>query len=161
MTIFEKLRGFFTTFSRHDSKSIADMAIEILEKTNDGDDLSPGHLYLVQEAVNHGLTEAGEVAFFELHANVLKGYVRPWFCGIENLTRDHQGFVYWKGVQVEHYDHDHWREENWQQKMMKDAEELGSRCRFLESKGIKPTTNTAIWEWEKYAERQVEGGSFT
>lgn len=85
------------------SRSITEIACAILRATNDGNDLSGQDLWLVQEMCNSGLNEAGEVAFYELAARVERGYVKPWFCGIENLTKDHQGYVYWRGVQVEHY----------------------------------------------------------
>jgi len=39
------------------------MAIEILKATNDGDNLAPVDLKLVELAVNRYLNEAGEVAF--------------------------------------------------------------------------------------------------
>lgn len=28
---------------------------------------------------------------------------KVWFCGCENLTSDSQGYIYWKGVCIEHY----------------------------------------------------------
>ena len=93
-----------TTFNT-DNKTPYDMIIEILEKTNDGNDLSPLHLKLVELTANDFLSEAGEIALYELYANVKKGYVKPWFLGVEHMTQDHEGFVYWKGIQVEHYSH--------------------------------------------------------
>ena len=87
-----------------DEKNAIDMAIEILRKTNDGNDLAPEHLKLVEVAANGWLSEAGEVAFHELHRDVENGYKKPWLHGIEHLTRDHEGYVYWKGRRVEHYD---------------------------------------------------------
>lgn len=47
-------------------------AEDILEKTNDGDDLSAGDLDLVQNAVNHNLTDQGHEAFIKLHTEVMK-----------------------------------------------------------------------------------------
>ena len=46
-------------------------ALVIIEKTNDGDDLSPEHLYLTECAVNGFLTEEGEKAFEQLYQSVL------------------------------------------------------------------------------------------
>lgn len=128
---------------RQRSKSIADMSCEILQKTNDGDDLSPEHLYLLQEAVNGHLNEAGEVEFYKLHKNAMDGYRKPWFHGIENMTQDHDGFVYWRWVQVEHYSFTDYKRER------EAAKGLAERCRHLEEKGIKPTSTNAIWEWEE------------
>ena len=129
--------------------SYFDKACFILKKTHDGNDLAPEHLRLVEIIVNGHASESGEVAFEQLYQSVIAGYSKPWFCGIENLTRDHEGFVYWKGIQVEHYDHDVFGNDGWQAKMKKDAEELAQRCRFLESKNIKVNTTNAIWKWDE------------
>jgi ABC-type glycerol-3-phosphate transport system substrate-binding protein len=79
-------------------------AITILQKTNDGDDLDPLDLKLVELAVNDFLNDEGKQAFQKLFDDVNKGYVAPWFHGIENMLRTQQGYILWKGKQVEHYD---------------------------------------------------------
>jgi len=122
----------------------ADAAIDILQKTNDGDDLDPQHLKLVELAVNGFLNAKGEVAFRELHACVVQGYQKPWLHDVENLTIDHTGYVRWRGTMVEHYDLS-WA---YSAKAEVQAQELGRRCRILESRGEKPTTHNAIWTWE-------------
>lgn len=132
------------------SLSIFDQTIFILENTNDGDDLTGHHLKLVESGVNGFLSEAGEVALMELYQSVKKGYSKPNFLGIENMTRDQEGFVYWKGVQVEHYDHDYWASEGWYDRMVKDAKELERRCKIIEDAGLKVNTSSVIWNWEKY-----------
>ena len=86
-----------------DTNSLVDTAILILKSTKDGDELEPMHFWLVTLAVNGQLSEAGAVALRELAANVAGGYKAPWLHGHENLLKDHKGFVYWRGVQVEHY----------------------------------------------------------
>jgi hypothetical protein len=48
-------------------------AIEILQRTHDGDDLAPQHLKLIELAVNDVLTESGQVAFEQLHTQVTGG----------------------------------------------------------------------------------------
>ncbi len=79
------------------------MAIRVI----DGDQLAPEYLKLLEYAVNGDLNEAGIALFRKLHAQVMAGtYVRPWLQGVEHLTRDHDGFVYWKGHHVEHWDGD-------------------------------------------------------
>lgn len=92
---------------------ICELACEILRATHDGDDLAPPDLKIVELAVNGFLNERGKALFLELHRNATKpeGYTQPWFLGIEHLTRDHQRYVYWKGVRVEHFDHDCWQQE--------------------------------------------------
>lgn len=111
------------------SASITETACAILRATHDGDDLDPRDLWLVQEMCNHGLNEAGEVAFYELADRVAKGYAKPWFHGIQHLTRDHEGYVYWRGVRVEHYSYsDHMRERE-------AATRLADACLQLEADG--------------------------
>ena len=130
-----------------------DMAIEILRATNDGDQLAPQHLYLVQEWVNDNLNKYGELLFADLYIQIKAGtYKKPWLHEVENLTKDHTGYVYWKDVQIEHYSFygkDAWEEEG------NAAVELGRRCRILERKGMEVSCNNAIWKWDK---DKPEGG---
>ena len=122
----------------------SDIAIAILRKTNDGDDLDPQHLKLLEMAVNGFLNDKGEAAFEELYASVQAGYQKPWLHGVENLTIDHVGYVRWKGTIVEHYE----LSSAYSAESRVEAQELGRRCRILESRGKIPTTLNAIWTWE-------------
>lgn len=113
-----------------------DQAIEILVKTSDGTDLAPQHLALIEAVVNagrFGLTEKQEVAFSELYSAVSEGRYSAntiWLHGIEHLTKNGQGYVYWKGIEVEHYCFtDPVAEKN-------DALALAQRCLTIESKGF-------------------------
>jgi hypothetical protein len=121
------------------------MAITILQKTNDGDDLAPEHLYLVQEAANGHLSKEGEITFSQLYNSVLEGYKKPWLHGIENLTIDHGGYVYWKGKQVEHYDFP-WA---YSEHARSEALKIARRCNILEGKGIEPSVISVVWNWEE------------
>ena len=123
------------------SANACDLACDILRVTKDGELLAPPDLKLLELAVNGFLNEAGEAAFMELHRNATKpeGYTVPWFLGIEHMTRDHQRYIYWKGVRIEHFDHDHWRQDGWRERMKADAEALASHCLALEALGIAPT----------------------
>lgn len=125
------------------------MAIEVLQKTHDGDNLAPCDLWLLQEWVNDHLNEKGEALFRDIHAKVTAGtYKAPWFHGIENLTLNHQGYVFWKGVEVEHYSF----ASNYGPEAQAAAEEVGRRCLILESKGIQPTCKAVVWDWDKSQE---------
>ncbi len=125
--------------------SLIDKALEILRVTQDGDDLSPPHLKLLELAVNCLLNDQGKLEFEALYQNAMKpqGYTVPWFHDIEHLTRDHQGFVRWKGHEVEHYD------SSWcySEEARRAAEEVARRCRLLEYMGEVPTTEKVIWRW--------------
>ncbi len=130
--------------------SIQNLVLEIIVSTHDGDDLAPHHLKLVEIAVNGFLDEEGEVALYELVENVRSGYQKPWFHGIEHLTYDHQGFVYWKGQQVEHYT-PRWA---YSEDAHRRALDLAERCKHLEAIGEEVNGATAIWDWELYMDRK-------
>jgi hypothetical protein len=104
----------------------------------------PHDLKLVENAVNGFLTAEGIEAFNKLHKTVAAGeYKQPWFHGIENMTIDDVGFIYWKGAIVEHY------EQPWaySKDAKESAQELKRRCEIIESKGIKLNITTVIWNW--------------
>jgi hypothetical protein len=126
-------------------------AVEILQATNDGDELAPTHLSLVQAAVNRQLTEHGETAFAELHQNATKagGYTPPWFHGIEHLTIERMGFVCWNGRQIEHYN---LRNFAYTERGKQAAEELAERCRTLENHNIAITPTNVSWDWPEILE---------
>jgi hypothetical protein len=127
------------------SASVCDIAMEILRATNDGNDLDPRDLKLLELAVNGFLSEQGDVAFYELHRRAQNGYTKPWLHGIEHLTITHDGYVHWKGAEVEHYDIP-WA---YGEEAKAQAEELARRCRVLEARGEKPTFSIAFVKWEE------------
>src|ERR1700724_3034459 len=116
-------------------------AIEILQRTHDGDDLAPQHLRLVELAVNDMVTEVGQAAFEQLYTQIAGNtYVQPWYHDIENLRKDHRGYVYWKGIQVDHYSFDKYEDAH------EAALELADRCRTLEVLGLPVyTARQALW----------------
>ena len=126
-----------------ESKERCDIACEILHDTNDGNDLAPEHLSLIQSAVNGFLTDDGYQAFRELLDQVRSGYKKPWFHGIEHLTIDHTGYVVWKGQRVEHFDM-YWA---YSQEAKAQAAEVARRCRLLEEKGAELSVSSVIWKW--------------
>ena len=124
--------------------STCDKAIAILQATSDGDKLASIDLSLVESAVNGFLTTEGIKAFNKLHETVAAGkYKQPWFHGIENMTIDHVGYVYWKSARIEHY------EQPWaySKDAKENAIELKRKCDILESKGIPLNITTVIWNW--------------
>lgn len=123
---------------------LIDKAEAILYRTNDGDNLTPAHLSLVQAACNGRLTDKGIEALNQLYIQATSdaGYSRPWFQGIEFLTQDLQGYIYWKGQLVEHYSFDDRVEEKLA------AEELARRCKLLEERSQPVNMTTAVYKWE-------------
>jgi hypothetical protein len=65
--------------------------------------------------------------------------------GDERLTKDGRGYIYWRGVNVEHCSHDSVEAE------LESARGLIKRCEHLESLGILVTTGSAVWSWEWFA----------
>jgi hypothetical protein len=124
-------------------------AVEILQKTRDGEDLDPNHLYLTQCAVNDKLTDEGLRMFQDLLQQVRSGYKKPWLFGIENLTINHAGYVFWKGHEVEHFTFSNELSrihlEEWSHQLVK-------RCEFLESQGIPVNTGNVVWSWDRIIE---------
>jgi hypothetical protein len=126
-----------------------DKACEILKKTGDGDLLDPSDLKLTEYAVNGFLNEEGREVFEKLYRRVvIEGiYVKPYLHDIEHLTCDNEGYIYYKGIHVEHYDSDYVYSEC----AKNNLSELKRRCEFLESKGVAVSCGSAIWGWESYA----------
>ena len=119
-------------------------AIEILQRTRDGDDLAPEHLGLLELAVNDMLTEIGQTAFEQLYTRVASGnYVQPSYHDIENLRKDHHGYVYWKGVRVDHFSFDRYEDAH------EAALELADRCRTLEMLGLPVSTAHQAWWYDE------------
>jgi hypothetical protein len=121
----------------------SEAALDILNQTNDGDDLSKPDLQLLMLAVNGGLSPAGDTAFLDLASRVASTYTRPWFRGVEHITIDTKGFVYWKGIEVEHYC-THLMTAVEQQTR---TDELARRCRIVEGRGLTVTGTNVIWDW--------------
>lgn len=116
-----------------------DECIEVLKLSDDGDDLSPHDLALVQFVANGGLdklSQTGHERWGRLLRDLRTGaYRRSWLYGIEHLTQDHQGYVFWKGRQVEHYSFSD------PDKGRAAAKELASVCRLLEHRGEEVTAS--------------------
>ena len=120
-----------------------DRALEILRRTNDGEDLAPSDLWLVQEAVNGRLKERGRQAFLDLCARVEAGYSVGWLHGIEHLIMAPDGYVSWRGEIVEHYDERLRTSEDGR----RQALEIARRSRNLEELGEPVSSTTVVWNW--------------
>ena len=146
-----------------------DKACAILQRTRDGDDLDPGDLYLTECAVNGILTETGVKKFDELHKRVMSGeYVKPWLHGVEPMTRDHEGYIYYKDKQVEHYSKPY----VWSLEAKRDLTELRNQCAYVESIGGDVSCTNVVWCWGNYKDaygqakqaefdRALDGGGLT
>lgn len=61
---------------------------------------------------------------------------------IEHLTADGTGYVYWKGREVEHYNHP-FNEAN-----APKLRKLAERCQYVESLGLTPNSSLVVWRWD-------------
>lgn len=120
---------------------------ELLRLTNDGNLLAPKHMYLVQLVVNGHASEEGEREFYKILDEARAGKYdagKVWFYGIENLTKDQIGYVYWKGISFEHFSYRNGREEHIA------AIQYSQRCLTLNAKGIEANNETVWGRVEKY-----------
>lgn len=136
---------------------ITDLCCEILMHTHDGDELAPEDLSLLQWGANGQLNDKGIEALQKLHAQVMAGeYQKPYHLGVEFMTYDHEGYVYFKGHEVEHYS------QSWAYSLEAKAslQRLQQVCLFLEQQGEKiGPYSERLCDWksgEKYAEAFAE-----
>ena len=112
---------------------LIDKVLAIIEKTHDGNDLSPQDLKLTELAVNGFLNRKGELKIDEIYQATEAGkYQRPPYLGVEHMDRNHDGYVYFKGQDVEHYS------SFWAYSLDAKASllKLQRQCLFLEAKGL-------------------------
>lgn len=129
--------------------SISEEAVAILRATQDGDLLDPSDLSLIQDVINQGadyLSPAGQDYWKKLVTSTASGhYVKRWFCGVENLTRNGEGYVFWKGQRVEHFSYSPAQRDE----MMTAARRLAAVCLKIESDGQVPSYTTIDEVWRK------------
>jgi hypothetical protein len=124
--------------------SLIEQSIEILDRSRDGNDLEPFHLSLVQAAVNNHLTARGVDAFHQLYDSVTSGqYAKPWLAGVEHVTRDHQGYIYWKGSRIEHFTFSVMEEDQ----LKHTTQRLAERCRHIEALGLPVCGHSYFNDW--------------
>ena len=124
--------------------SLIEQSIEILRDSRDGEDLDPAHLSLVEAAVNNNLTELGVQAFEQLYAEVTSAqYVKPWLSGIEHVTRDLQGYVYWKGNRIEHFTFSAVNAAH----LKAITQRLAEKCRHIEALELPVCGRTYFNDW--------------
>lgn len=131
---------------------MTDKSIEILRKTKDGNDLDPMDLSIIQSAINGNLNEKGLQYFDDLHTRVMTGqYRKPWLAGIENITRDAEGYIYWRNFEVEHFTFRGMSADE----IETACKSIETKCKHLEAIGVEPSITTVIWRWEEYENRAV------
>jgi hypothetical protein len=133
------------------SSEVSNKAIEILERTRDGDDLTSLDLKILESAVNGFLSEEGMEVFRKIYETVMAGEYVPAdkraFHGIEHLTKDNEGYVYWRGVQIEHYSYQVFGTDGWKEREKQAAQSLGAICRQMEAEGLVVTSFMSFMDW--------------
>lgn len=119
-----------------------DKIIAILQKTNDGDDLTPSDLHLCQLGCNGQLNERGNQLLDTLHTAVEQGTYRAIrerpLHGTPFLTKDSAGYVFWRGTRIEHFSFPDSVAE------AAAARALSEHCQMLEVKGFPVNSRTVL-----------------
>lgn len=63
----------------------------------------------------------------------------------ERLRIDCQGYIFWKGLEIEHWSGSLLDKSD---KAIREANDLIQRCEILESRGEAINSSTVIWQWE-------------
>lgn len=118
----------------------------VFRQTGHGNTRGSSSRSLIWTAVNEDLTELTESAFFRLLGRDRPRYRPQWFHGIEHLTIDQEGFVAWRGQEIERYP------PAWANTSVarQSALELGRRCRQLEALGVRVDRGSAICNWDHH-----------
>ena len=69
----------------------------------------------------------------------------PLFDIDQNLRVDDAGYIYWKGICIDHWDRSILVPND---KNVQDATELRDRCTYLESQNKEVNMTTVIWKWQ-------------
>ena len=124
--------------------STREKGYEILARAENGYDLDPDDYRLANFASIDCLKETGIEKFNELYRRVVAGeYAPKWLRGVENMTRDQEGYIYYKDVHVEHYNRSYMPSQSAKRELI----ELRSRCEFLERNDIPVSCVNVVWAW--------------
>lgn len=115
----------------------------ILQATGAGDKLAPQHYHLA-ELADHGvpLGPHQQAELDGIYAK-LPEYAPPFLHGVEHMTIDREGTLYYKGVAVDY------GALAWTATLggRADVVRVQDQCRFLEAQGIQPTTQEILLNW--------------
>jgi len=114
--------------------------IRILELTENGINLSLSQFQMLEFISKNAKTLdlKQQQDFDELYQKVLNNDYKEFFHGIENVTQNSEGYVYWKGVPIDEFYHINKNKEK------KSAQDLARRCNQIESKGKKVSALTYL-----------------
>lgn len=111
-----------------------DKAKEILRQTDEGYNIAPHELKLVDRALQGYVHDDSQEQLDYLYTTVMDGsYQYPWHMGVEHMTLAHSGDIRFKGQPVDHFN----PLTAYSLAAKSDLEKLQQYCLFLESKGEK------------------------
>ena len=127
---------------------------EIMSLTNNGRDLDFQNLKRLNVYFDGYKTEfpkEEEVHYAELLGKARNGvFNTPWFHGVENMTMDSQGYIYWRGNHIDHYSFDDLLAER------ESLLDLEKQCLILESKGFDVDARNVLCPYLKDAPKGTE-----
>ena len=114
----------------------------ILDHSEGGRALLEPHRLLVRKALHDTVSHDGEDVLEWLHESVTRGtYRKEFFWGIEHLTRDAKGLLFWKEHLIGRFMLVNDEQDE------KTAQRVAARCRELEAKGF-PISSRALLSQE-------------
>lgn len=118
----------------------------ILQATENGGKLAPQHFRLV-ELADHGvpLSPYQQEELDGIY-KMLPEYVPPFIHGVEHMTIDREGTIYYKGVAVDY------GALAWTETLCGRANvvRVQDQCRFLEAQSLRPTAQEIFSNWGAY-----------
>lgn len=129
-----------------------DKARAIERAADNGDRLTPEHYQLVEWAsLGVPLSPEKQMELDGLYKK-LPEYTPPFLHGVEHITIDHKGTVYYKGVEVDV------TAPVWAATLgaRADALRLQDQCRYLESRGIQPCIKELMFNWGAHSKGYFE-----
>lgn len=122
---------------------LIDKVMEIISLTNDGNDLTYDDLVMLEHAINFGNEDFVNKIYGEVKSGTYENY---YIC--KNFRLDHEGYVYYKGFNVEHFELPYSRTA----KAAEYVRELKRRCEFLEANNIEISCSNAVLHWKEISD---------
>ena len=118
--------------------STIEKALAIIQHSNEGRDLDPLHLRMVELACNKQFSRIDLKVLDQLYQQVVihKDYQKPWLAGVPFMRVDHAGYIRYKGQVVEHYSLDEMLTADIRDQVVT----LQQACLQMESAGIPITS---------------------
>lgn len=125
--------------------SLHDKVLAVIVETRDGEDLAPRDLGLTELVLNDLATSAQVSEFDALYERVCvkRTYAASssWLAGVEGVSQDHRGYVYWRGACIEHFSPVP------APRLRELTLKLQEVCLGMERHGLTPNNSTIYLNW--------------